>query len=398
MRNIPFSPPDITDFEVAEVVEALKSGWITTGKRTKLFEQKIGEFCGTDRAVCLNSASAALKMTLRLLEIGEGDEVIVPAYTYTASASVVNHVGAKIVFADAFKDTFEIDYDSIEGLINEKTKAIISVDLGGRMCDYDRIFNSVLNKRDLFTPSNELQSAFGRVIVIADAAHSLGARYKGKNSGQVADFTCFSFHAVKNLTTGEGGAVTWKKIDGVDDAVLYNKYMLLSLHGQDKDAFHKNQLGSWEYDIAIPGYKCNMTDIAAAIGLKQLERYEGLLRRREEIIRKYDAALLPLGVKRLVHYDENSRSSGHLYLVRVDGIDEKGRNDIIIKMAEKGIVCNVHYKPLPMMTAYKNLGFDIKDFPNAYNQYKNEFTLPLHTCLTDEDVRYIIESICEILK
>lgn len=398
MRNIPFSPPDITELEISEVVEALKSGWITTGKRTKLFEQKIAEYCGTNTAVCLNSASAALEMTLRVLGIGNGDEVIVPAYTYTASASVVDHVGAKLVLADAFKDTFEIDYDAIEGLITEKTKAIIAVDLGGRMCDYDKIFAAVENKRELFTPENDIQRAFNRVIVVADAAHSLGAKYKGKNSGQAADFTCFSFHAVKNLTTGEGGAVTWNKIDGIDDAYIYNRYMLLSLHGQDKDAFHKNQLGSWEYDIAITGYKCNMTDVAAAIGLKQLERYDGLLKRREEIIRRYDDALLPLGIKRLVHYDENSRGSGHLYLVRVDGIDEKGRNDIIIKMAEKGIVCNVHYKPLPMMTAYKNLGFDIKDFPNAYNQYKNEFTLPLHTCLSDEDVDYIIESICEILK
>ncbi len=398
MRNIQFSPPDIAEAEIEEVVNALRSGWITTGQRTKLFEKRIAEYCGTNKAACLNSASAALEMTLRFLGIGSGDEVIVPVYTYTASASVVYHVGAKIVFIDTKADTFELDYDSLAKHITPATKAIMCVDLGGRMCDYDRIFEIVQSKSECFSPKNDIQKLFNRPVVIADSAHGLGAEYKGKKSGSLADFTCFSFHAVKNLTTGEGGAVTWRAIEGLDDEYIYNQFMLLCLHGQNKDAFHKNQIGSWEYDIVTPGYKCNMTDVLAAIGLRQIDRYDDLLARRKEIICKYDEAFLPLGVKSLVHFDENVTSSGHVYLARIPDVDEKARNEIIVKMAEAGIVCNVHYKPLAMMTAYKALGYDIADYPNAYNQYKNEITLPLHTSLTDEDVDYIIEKLCEILK
>lgn len=392
MRNIPFSPPDISDLEINEVIDAMRSGWITTGKRTKLFEQKIAKYVHNSMAVCLNSQTAAAEMTLRALEIGHGDEVIVPAYTYTASASVIAHAGAKIVMVDTAPDSFEIDYSSVADAITPKTKAIIPVDIGGCMCDYGRLYDAVNSKKNIFRAGNDLQALYNRVIVVADSAHGFGAVRDGKISGQAADFTTFSFHAVKNLTTGEGGAVTWNDMPGLDNSRLYMQYMLLSLHGQSKDALAKTKAGSWEYDIISPAYKCNMTDIAAAMGLKQLERYSGMLKRRHEIIQKYDAALYPLGVKTLVHQSDDFKSSGHLYLTRIPGITVEQRNEIIIKMAEAGVSCNVHYKPLPMMTAYKNLGFDIKDYPNAYKQYENEITLPLHTCLTDDDVDYVIES------
>lgn len=391
MRTIQFSPPDITSLEIDEVVEALKSGWITTGKRTKLFEEKIAQFLGMPRAVALNSQTAAAELTLRILGVGPGDEVIVPAYTYTASASVVDHVGAKIVMIDTLPDSFELDYDAIAAAITERTKVIIPVDIGGRMCDYRRLEAILESKKSLYRPSTEMQRLYDRVIIVADSAHGFGAVREGKKSGQWADFTTYSFHAVKNLTTGEGGAVTWREVPGLDSDWLYNQYMLWSLHGQNKDALHKNGLGNWEYDIKFPGMKCNMTDPTAAIGLKQLERYPGLLARRREIIGRYDAAFLPYGIHRLVHYDEVSASSGHLYLARVPGIGVEERNAIIMHMAENGVACNVHYKPLPMMTAYRALGFDIADYPNAFAQYENEITLPLHTCLSDEDVDYVIE-------
>ena len=396
-RNIPFSPPDISEEEIAEVIDALKSGWITTGPKTKLFEKEIAEYCNTSRVVCLNSATACMELTLRLLGIGQGDEVITTAYTYTASASVIDHVGAKIVMVDCGKDSFHIDYDAIEDAITEKTKAIIPVDIAGVMCDYERIFKAVNNKKEIFKPSNEIQKAIGRVVVLADAAHSFGASYKGKMAGEVADFTSFSFHAVKNLTTAEGGAVTWKDIEGIDNEEIYREFMLLSLHGQSKDALAKTKLGAWEYDIVYPAYKCNMTDIMAAIGLVQLKRYKELLERRKEIIGKYDEAMKNLDIQVLQHYGKDFSSSGHLYLVRLNGKDEKDRNRIIEEMAERGIATNVHYKPLPMHTAYKNLGFDIKDYPNSYKQYKNEITLPLHTLLGDEDVKYIIECTQELI-
>lgn len=397
MKNIKFSPPDITDMEIEEVIDTLKSGWITTGPKTKLFENQIAEYCKTRKAVCLNSNTAGLELILRILEIGAGDEVIVPAYTYTASASVVNHVGAKIVFVDCKKDSYEMDYDLIEGKITERTKAIIAVDIAGIIADYDRIFEIVKNNKNKFKPSNEIQSKLGRIAVIADAAHSFGAQNKNRMSGNIADFASFSFHAVKNLTTAEGGAVTWKSIDGIDDEWLYNEFMLWSLHGQNKDALNKNKAGQWEYDIKIPGYKCNMTDIMAAIGLAQLKRYDMLLARRKEIINKYNHAFKDLNVQVLEHYNENRQSSGHLYLMRILGKNEEERNKLINKLAEHGITTNVHYKPLPMMTAYKNLGYDIKDYPNAYDMYKNEITLPLHTLLTDEDVEYVIEKVKEEL-
>lgn len=397
VNNIPFSPPDISEEEIAEVIDALKSGWITTGPKTKLFEKEIAEYCNTSRAVCLNSATACMELTLRLLGIGQGDEVITTAYTYTASASVIDHVGAKIVMVDCGKDSFHIDYDAIEDAITEKTKAIIPVDIAGVMCDYERIFKAVNNKKEIFKPSNEIQKAIGRVVVLADAAHSFGASYKGKMAGEVADFTSFSFHAVKNLTTAEGGAVTWKDIEGIDNEEIYREFMLLSLHGQSKDALAKTKLGAWEYDIVYPAYKCNMTDIMAAIGLVQLKRYKELLERRKEIIGKYDEAMKNLDIQVLQHYGKDFSSSGHLYLVRLNGKDEKDRNRIIEEMAERGIATNVHYKPLPMHTAYKNLGFDIKDYPNSYKQYKNEITLPLHTLLGDEDVKYIIECTQELI-
>ncbi|RHW32117.1 DegT/DnrJ/EryC1/StrS family aminotransferase [Neobacillus notoginsengisoli] len=397
-RNIPFSPPDITDSEIEEVVNALKSGWITTGPVTKEFEKRIAEYVGTKKAVCLNSATAAMELTLRILGVGPGDEVITSAYTYTASASIIDHVGAKIVLVDTAPDSFEMDYIKLAEAITEKTKVIIPVDIAGKMCDYDTIFKVIESKKTLFKANNELQQLFNRVIVMADAAHSFGANRNGLNSGQVADFTCFSFHAVKNLTTAEGGSVVWRSELGLDDEWLYQQFMLYSLHGQSKDALAKTQIGAWEYDIVYPAYKCNMTDIMASIGLAQINRYEDLVQRRKGIIEKYDKELLPLGLQRLEHYDGISTSSGHLYLVRIPGIEEKARNEIIIKMAEAGVACNVHYKPLPMLTAYKNLGFDINDYPNAFNLYQNEITLPLHTLLSDEDVEYIIQCFKTVLK
>ena len=398
MLNIPFSPPDITEAEINEVCEALRSGWITTGPRTKEFERRIAAFCGTEKAVCLNSATAALELNLRVLGIGEGDEVIVPAYTYTASASAALHTGAKVVFVDCKSDSFEADYEKLEAAINEKTKAIIPVDLAGIICDYDKIFAAVENKKHLFKPANKIQSAMSRVAVCADCAHALGATRNGKNAGEIADFTSFSFHAVKNLTTAEGGAATWKNIDGIDNEELYKQYMLFSLHGQSKDALAKTKAGAWEYDIVGAWYKCNMTDVTAAIGLKQLERYPALMARRKEIIAEYDKICDKLGVMHLEHYGENHSGSGHLYITRIPGITEEARNAIITEMAERGIACNVHYKPLPMMTAYKNLGFDIADFPNAYEYFKNEITLPLHTKLTDTEVAYVASNFEEVVK
>lgn len=397
LRNIPFSPPDMTEAEVNEVREAILSGWITTGPKTKEFERLIAICCQTKKAVALNSATAAMELTLRVLGVGPGDEVIVPAYTYTATASVVHHVGAKIVMVDVAPDSFEIDYDRIADAITERTKVVMPVDLGGVMCDYDRVFAAVESKRELFRAANDIQKAFGRVVVLADAAHAFGARWHDRMCGEVADFTSFSFHAVKNLTTAEGGAITWRPIEGIDDEWLYKQYQLLSLHGQSKDALAKTQLGAWEYDIVAPDYKCNMTDIAAAIGLVQLRRYAELLHRRREIVERYNEALKDCHVQVLNHYGADHQSSGHLYLVRLLGKDAEYRNEVICKMAERGIACNVHYKPLPMMTAYKNLGFDIKDYPNAYRQFENEVTLPLHTRLTDEDVDYVIGNFVDII-
>lgn len=388
-KNIPFSPPDITDKEINEVVDTLKSGWITTGPKTKEFEKRIAKFCHTDKAVCLNSQTACQEMTLRLLGIGPGDEVITSAYTYTASASVINHIGAKIVLVDTQKDSYEMDYNKLEDAITEKTKAIIPVDIAGVMCDYDKIFTIIEKKKALFTPNNDIQKLYGRIIVCADAAHSFGATYKGQPSGSVADFTSFSFHAVKNLTTAEGGAVTWKNIKGLDNEWLYKQFMLISLHGQSKDALAKTKLGAWEYDIISPAYKCNMTDIMAAIGLAQLKRYPSLLKKRKKFIELYESLLNKEKIEIIKHYKPNSNSSGHLLLTRVKGITEQERNEIIIKLAEHGISSNVHYKPLPMHTAYKNLGFNIADYPNAHNLYKNEITLPLHTLLTTTDIKYI---------
>jgi len=396
-RNIPFSPPDITDAEIKEVIKVFKSGWITTGPRVKKFERKIAESIGVNKAVCLNSATAAMKLVLRILGIGPGDEVITSAYTYTASASIINHVGAKIVLVDTAPDSFEMDYSQLADSINEKTKVIIPVDIAGKMCDYDTIYRVVENKKELFKANNRLQQIFNRIIVMADASHAFGAKRKGMKCGQAADFTCFSFHAVKNITTAEGGAVVWRNDLGLDDEEIYKHFMHYSLHGQSNDALAKSQEGIWEYDIIYPGYKCNMTDIMAAIGLVQLERYERLLARRREIVKKYDEALLPLGIKILNHYGEDFSSSGHLYLARIPGIDEKKRNEIVVRMAKAGVSTNVHYKPLPMFTAYKNLGFDIKDYPNAFNMYKNEITLPLHTLLSDEDVEYVVSSLKMIL-
>lgn len=398
MRSIPFSPPDITQQEINEVIDTLKSGWITTGPKAKLFEKQIAEYCNISKAVVLNSATAAMEMTLRLLGIGPGDEVITSAYTYSASASVITHVGAKIVLVDSGKDSFHIDYDAIPDAITEKTKAIIPVDIAGVMCDYDKVFDAVESKRHLFNPSNELQKAFERIIVLADAAHSIGATYKGKMSGEVADFTSFSFHAVKNLTTAEGGAVTWRDIEGFDNEEIYKQFMLFSLHGQSKDAFAKTKLGAWEYDIVAPNYKCNMTDITASLGLAQFKRYRKNLERRKEMIEKYNALLLNLNVSSMKHYSENYTSSGHLYLLRLIGKDEAYRNEVIKKLAEKGVSSNVHYKPLPMHTAYKSLGFDIKDYPNAFDMYKNEISLPLHTLLSDEDLEYICFNLRGILE
>ncbi|MBQ3073194.1 MAG: DegT/DnrJ/EryC1/StrS aminotransferase family protein [Ruminococcus sp.] len=392
MKNIPFSPPDITQKEIDAVVSVLESGWITTGPKTKLFESQIAEFCNTEKSVCLSSQTACAEMTLRILGIGEGDEVIVPAYTYTATASIVRHIGAKPVIIDCGKDSFEMDYDKMEAAINERTKAIIPVDLAGIMCDYDRIYAAVENKKHLFSPSNEIQSIFGRVIVICDAAHALGAERGGKMCGEVADFSNFSFHAVKNLTTGEGGAVTWKNHKGIDNEQIYRQYMLYSLHGQTKDTYAKNLGTSWEYDVVDTQYKCNMPDILAALGLAQLSRYKETLNRRHELIKRYDKAFADLPVSVLDHASDNHRSSGHLYFVRFDGKDENYRNAFFKRMAQNGVICNVHFKPLPMLTAYKQLGYDINDYPNAYNMYKNELTLPLNTTLSDDDVRYILDT------
>ncbi len=397
-QNIPFSPPDMSEAEIQEVAEALRSGWITTGPRTKELERRIAQRVGTAKCVCLNSQTACAELALRVLGIGPGDEVIVPAYTYTASASVVCHVGAKPVLIDCQKDSLEMDYAAVEQAINEKTKAIIAVDLAGIPCDYDRVFAIAEGKKALFKPANEIQSAMGRIAVMADTAHAFGASLGDKQIGCVADFSSFSFHAVKNLTTAEGGALTWRTIEGIDDEAIYKQLQLLSLHGQSKDALAKTKLGAWEYDIVGTWYKCNMTDVAAAIGLKQLERYDGMLARRKEIIGKFDAALKPVGVEVLDHYTDAYQSSGHLYLTRIPGITAEQRNDIIIKMAERGIACNVHYKPLPMHTAYKNLGYDIADYPNAYAHFANEISLPLHTCLTDEQVAYVAENYVEVVK
>ena len=396
--NVPFSPPDISELEIAEVCEALRSGWITTGPRTKQFEKNIGAYIGNPNVCCLNSQTACAEMALHILGIGEGDEVITTAYTYTASASVVCHIGAKLVLVDTKPGSFEIDYDAIEAAITDKTKAIIPVDLGGVPCDYERLFDIVERKKHLFKPANKIQEAMGRISINADTAHAFGAEWHGKKAGTIANFSSFSFHAVKNLTTAEGGALTWRTIPGIDDAEIYHQLQLLSLHGQSKDALAKTKLGAWEYDIVGTWYKCNMTDVVAAIGLKQLERYPEMLARRREIIERYDAALKPLGIDTLPHYTDEHVSSGHLYLTRVPGITAEQRSDIITKMAEMGIATNVHYKPLPMHTAYKQLGFDIKDFPNAYAQFANEITLPLHTCLTDEQVEYVIDTYKIVVK
>ena len=397
-RDIPFSPPDISELEVRYVTDALRSGWITTGPRTKELEKKIAAWVGAPKCVCLNSQTACAETALRLLGVGPGDEVITTAYTYTASASVIDHVGARIVLVDCLPDSLEPDYDAVAAAITPRTKAVIPVDLGGVPCDYDRLFAIVEEKRALFSPANEIQRALGRVAVAADAAHAFGASRGGAMVGSIADFTSFSFHAVKNFTTAEGGALTWRSIPGVDNEELYRLAQLYSLHGQSKDALAKTQLGAWEYDIVGPWYKCNMTDIMAAMGLAQFERYPGMLARRKELIGRYDAAFRPLGVETLAHYTDAYSSSGHLYITRVPGIGPEQRNGIIIAMAERGVACNVHYKPLPMHTAYKRLGFDIADYPNAYARFANEITLPLHTCLTDEDAAYVVDCYRDVLR
>lgn len=395
--NIPFSPPDLTKDEINEVIDTLQSGWITTGPKTKKFENNITEYCKSDKTVCLSSATASIEMTLRVLGIGEGDEVILPAYTYTATCSAVCHVGATPVLIDSQKYSEEMDYESMSKAITEKTKIIIPVDIAGILCDYDRIFEIIENKKDLFTPNSEIQKIFNRIIVVADCAHGFGAIKNGKRAGTFADFTCFSFHAVKNLTTAEGGAVTWKNHPGLDNESLYKQYQIYSLHGQTKDAFQKTN-GSWEYDILIPGYKCNMTDIQASIGLVQLNRYDSILKRRHEVIEKYNEAFKNHPILLQNHLNENSKSSGHLYLIRINDISSDDRNEIISKMGERGVSTNVHYKPLPLLTAYKNLGFNIKDYPKAYDLYKNEVSLPLYSTLTDEEVDYIIENLLDVLK
>lgn len=404
IKNIPFSPPDISELEIQEVAAALRSGWITTGPRTKQLEKLLSDYYHTAKTVCLNSATAAEELNLRILGIGAGDEVLVPAYTYTASASAVIHTGATVKLIDCQKDSVEMDYERLANAITDKTKAIITVDLAGIVCDYKRVFEIVEAKKHLFVPGGNtelgrrIQQALGRVAVVSDCAHALGASRNGKMAGEIADFSSFSFHAVKNFTVGEGGAATWRTLPGISDEEIYKQFQLYSLHGQSKDALAKTQLGAWEYDIVAPWYKCNMTDIMAAIGLKQLERYPGLLARRREIIQKYDAACDALGVKHLTHYGKDFASSGHLYLTRVPGADHQKRCQLIIKMAERGIACNVHYKPLPLLTAYKNLGWDIKDFPNAYHLFENEISLPLHTKLSDEDVEYIIRNWKEVIQ
>lgn len=397
MKKVPFSPPDITESEVNLVSEALRSGWITTGPKTKEFERLIAMCCQTEQAVCLNSATACMELILRVLDVGPGDEVITSAYTYTATASVTCHVGAKVVMVDTAPDSFEMDYDKLADAITEKTKVVLPVDLAGVVCDYDKIFAAVESKKHLFSPANDIQKAYGRVIVLADAAHAFGAKWHGKMCGEIADFTSFSFHAVKNLTTAEGGALTWRNHDGVDNESLYKQFQLLSLHGQNKDALAKTRLGAWEYDIVAPYYKCNMTDVMAGIGLAQLKRYPEMLYRRRQIIERYNEGLKGRNVQVLDHFGDDHSSSGHLYLVRLLGEDVEYRNAVIERVAERGIACNVHYKPLPMMTAYKNLGFDIVDYPNAYNQYHNEITLPLHTSLTNEDVEYVISNFVDII-
>ena len=397
MKKVPFSPPDITESEVNLVSEALRSGWITTGPKTKEFERLIAMCCQTEQAVCLNSATACMELILRVLDVGPGDEVITSAYTYTATASVTCHVGAKVVMVDTAPDSFEMDYDKLADAITEKTKVVLPVDLAGVVCDYDKIFAAVESKKHLFSPANDIQKAYGRVIVLADAAHAFGAKWHGKMCGEIADFTSFSFHAVKNLTTAEGGALTSRNHDGVDNESLYKQFQLLSLHGQNKDALAKTRLGAWEYDIVAPYYKCNMTDVMAGIGLAQLKRYPEMLYRRRQIIERYNEGLKGRNVQVLDHFGDDHSSSGHLYLVRLLGEDVEYRNAVIERMAERGIACNVHYKPLPMMTAYKNLGFDIVDYPNAYNQYHNEITLPLHTSLTNEDVEYVISNFVDII-
>ena len=396
--KISFSPPDISELEIEAVADVMRSGWITTGPRTKELEKKIAAWVGTPRCVCLNSQTACAEMALRLLGIGEGDEVITSAYTYTASASVVCHVGATLKLVDIQKDSFEMDYDALEAAVTERTKAIIPVDLGGVPCDYDRIFDIVEQKKHLFKPANEMQAALGRIAVCADAAHAFGAKRNGRMVGSIADFSGFSFHAVKNFTTAEGGALTWRSIPGIDDGEMYHKLQLLSLHGQSKDALAKTEVGAWEYDIVGTWYKCNMTDIAAAMGLAQFARYPAMLERRREIIRRYDEAFRPLGVETLAHYTDTHASSGHLYITRVPGITAAQRSEIILKMAEAEIACNVHYKPLPMHTAYRSLGFDIENYPNAYAHFANEISLPLHTCLTDEMVAYVIDKYTRILR
>lgn len=396
--KIPFSPPDISDLEIQQAVSALESGWITTGPKTKLFENKISAYCGTNKTVCLNSATAALEMTLRLLGIGPGDEVITSAYTYTASASVIHHVGAKMILVDVADGSYQMDYALLEQAITERTKAIIPVDIGGVMCDYDRLFEIAERKKHLFhAGDNKYLKAFDRLVVLADAAHSFGATYHGRRSGSVADFSCFSFHAVKNLTTAEGGAVTWKDRVGIDNAELYNDYMLISLHGQSKDALSKLKPGAWEYDVVTLGYKCNMTDITAGIGLAQIERFDYLMQKRKRFVRRYDEAFIPLNLDRLQHFGDDYEGNAHLYLLRLTDCSEAQRNEAIVKMAEAGISCNVHFKPLPMHSAYKKLGFRIEDYPNAYRQFANEITLPLHTLLTDEQVDYVASSMKDIL-
>ena len=397
LRNIPFSPPDMSEAEIQEVAEALRSGWITTGPKTKEFERQIAQYCGTEMAVCLNSATACMEMILHVLGVGPGDEVITCAYTYTATASVTCHVGAKVVMVDTAPGSFEMDYSKLADAITERTKVVIPVDLAGVVCDYEKVFAAVEAKKHLFKPANEVQKAFGRVVVLADAAHAFGAQQGGKMCGSIADFTSFSFHAVKNLTTAEGGALTWRPIPGIENEWLYKQFQLLSLHGQNKDALAKTKLGAWEYDIIAPNYKCNMTDVMAGIGLAQLKRYQGMLDRRREIIEKYSEGLKICDVQMLNHYGENHASSGHLYLVRLLGKTVEQRNAVIERMAERQIACNVHYKPLPMMTAYKNLGFNIADYPNAYAQYVNEVTLPLNTRLSDEDVEYVISNFVDII-
>lgn len=397
--NIPFSPPDIGENEINEVIDTLKSGWITTGPKTKKFEQELSDYCNTTKTVCLNSSTAAMEMTLRLLGIGKGDEVITSAYTYTASCSVICHVGAKPVLVDIQENSLEMNYEKLEEAISDKTKAIIPVDIAGVICDYDKIFEIVEKKKNIYRANNEIQRKLGRITVIADSSHALGAEKGGKKAGQFADFTCFSFHAVKNLTTAEGGAVTWNSFDGIDDDEIYKRFQILSLHGQTKDALHKNKIGSWEYDILEPAYKCNMTDIMASIGLAQLKRYPSMLKKRKNIINTYEKYLKGHNVTILKHFDENKKviSSGHLFIVKINGIEEQTRNEIIEKMAERGIATNVHYKPLPMLTAYKNIGFNISDYKNSYNFYKGEITLPLYTLLTEEQVEYIITNFVQIL-